>query len=79
MLDGLQTAGPFRSFASSEQRVGHRSERYVRTNIGCVLGWFGTGKRARKPGSIWLRQLPASREHFWMRQHDRPSMLSRYT
>ncbi len=39
----------------------------------------GSGKRAMKPGSIWLRQLPASREHFRVRQHDRPSGLSRYT
>ena len=77
MREGPQTAGPFRFFAGDERPVGHCADRHVRTSIGCVLGWFGPGKRARKPGSIWLRQLPASREHFWMRQHDRPSELSR--
>ena len=47
-------------------------------SIGCDTGWFGSGKRAMKPGCIWLRQLPASRDHFWMRQHDRPSLVTRY-
>lgn len=64
MLDGLQTTGPFRPFASDERLVGRRADRHVPRSIGCVLGWFGIGRWARKPGSIWLRQLPASREHF---------------
>ena len=46
--------------------------RPVRTSIGCVPEWFGTGKQAGKPGSLWLRQLPAPREHPWMKQHDGP-------
>ena len=27
-------------------------------------------------GTIWMRQDPEFRDHFWMRQHDRPTALS---